>query len=69
MSNARDPENRSKKDCVCGGHSRKARKKKKDRPIPKERIRELLEEGSADFDELNEHLKRQWQPNLDVKLD
>lgn len=29
MSNCKDPENRSKKTCVCGGHSRKARKKKK----------------------------------------
>jgi len=29
MSNVRDPENRSKKGCVCGGHSRAARKKKK----------------------------------------
>lgn len=29
MSNCRDPENRSKKDCVCGGHSTGARKKRK----------------------------------------
>lgn len=34
MSNARDPENRSKKGCVCGGHSRKARKKKKKKKRP-----------------------------------
>jgi hypothetical protein len=27
MSNAPDPENRSKKKCVCGGHSKKAKKK------------------------------------------
>ena len=29
MSTAKDPENRSKKLCVCGGHSAKARKKAK----------------------------------------
>jgi len=29
MSNVRDPENRSKKACVCGGHSRGAKKKRK----------------------------------------
>ncbi len=29
MSNAKDPENRSKKTCVCGGHSTKAKKKRK----------------------------------------
>jgi hypothetical protein len=29
MSNVRDPWNRSKKRCVCGGHSRKAKKKRK----------------------------------------
>jgi len=29
MSNCKDPENRSKKDCVCGAHSHKARKKRK----------------------------------------
>ncbi len=29
MSNCRDPENRSKKSCVCGGHSTGARKKRK----------------------------------------
>lgn len=43
-SNCKDPENRSKKPCVCGGHSTKAKKPKKakhgapnikhDRPIP-----------------------------------
>lgn len=30
-SNVRDPENRSKKSCVCGGHSTKAKKKRKPR--------------------------------------
>ena len=30
-SNARDPENRSKKACVCGGHSSAAKKKRKPR--------------------------------------
>lgn len=29
MSNVKDPENRSKKSCVCGGHSKKARKRRK----------------------------------------
>lgn len=29
QSTCRDAENRSKKACVCGGHSRKARKKRK----------------------------------------
>jgi hypothetical protein len=28
MSTCRDPENRSKKDCVCGGHSQNAKKPK-----------------------------------------
>lgn len=28
LSNCKDPENRSKKDCVCGSHSVKARKPK-----------------------------------------
>lgn len=28
-SNCKDPENRSKKTCVCGGHSNKAKKPKK----------------------------------------
>ena len=31
QSNVRDPENRSRKACVCGGHSRKAKKKRKAR--------------------------------------
>jgi hypothetical protein len=31
QSNVRDPENRSKKRCVCGGHSAKAKKKRKRR--------------------------------------
>lgn len=30
-STVRDPENRSKKPCVCGGHSRGAKKKRKPR--------------------------------------
>lgn len=29
QSNCRDPENRSKKRCACGGHSTQARKKKR----------------------------------------
>ena len=29
MSNCKDTSHRSKKDCVCGGHSQKARKKRK----------------------------------------
>lgn len=29
MSTVRDPENRSTKPCVCGGHSRGAKKKRK----------------------------------------
>lgn len=29
MSTCRDPENRSRKRCVCGGHSTGARKKRK----------------------------------------
>lgn len=29
MSDVRDPENRSKKRCACGGHSFKARKRKR----------------------------------------
>ena len=29
MSNCKDPENRSKKKCVCGGHQGKRGKKKK----------------------------------------
>lgn len=29
MGNKRDPENRSRKPCACGGHSKKARKKRK----------------------------------------
>ncbi len=29
FSNVRDPDNRSKKWCVCGGHSHKARKKRR----------------------------------------
>jgi len=28
-SNSKDPENRSKKACVCGGHSRKAKNSKR----------------------------------------
>jgi hypothetical protein len=28
-STVRDPENRSRKRCVCGGHSRKARKRRR----------------------------------------
>lgn len=31
MSNVRDPENRSKKYCVCGNHSNKAKKKRKNK--------------------------------------
>ncbi len=33
MSNAKDPENRSKKDCVCGGHSTKAKNSKRHKPV------------------------------------
>ena len=29
MSNVRDPENRSRKDCVCGGHSAKNKNAKR----------------------------------------
>ena len=31
FSNARDPENRSRKDCVCGGHSVKNKNAKRRR--------------------------------------
>lgn len=31
MSNCKDPENRSKKDCVCGSHSIKAKRSKKNK--------------------------------------
>lgn len=31
MSNVKDPENRSKKLCVCGNHSRKAKNAKRNR--------------------------------------
>lgn len=31
MSNCKDSENRSKKDCVCGGHSIKANRSKKNK--------------------------------------
>jgi hypothetical protein len=31
MSNVKDPENRSKKDCVCGGHSTKNKNCKKNK--------------------------------------
>ncbi len=34
-SNARDPENRSKKYCVCGGHSSKAKNSDKEKPLKK----------------------------------
>lgn len=31
MSSCKDPENRSKKDCVCGNHSIKAKRSKKNK--------------------------------------
>lgn len=31
MSNCKDPQNRSKKDCTCGGHSLKAKRSKKNK--------------------------------------
>lgn len=31
MSNCKDPENRSKKNCVCGFHSIKAKRSKKNK--------------------------------------
>ena len=33
MSNCGDPENRSKKDCVCGGHSTKNKNAKKNKTL------------------------------------
>ena len=65
MSNVRDPENRSKKDCVCGDHSTKAKKKRKPwrkgEPFPEDILEEGLRSASEhaerlglDFDELAE---------------
>lgn len=52
MSECRDPENRSKKACCCGGHSSHDRKKdvnsrKNKRKIGRRKIRKVLERNSV----------------------